>query len=266
MSPNDKTKSGKRKNLFKDGFAFSRRIHWPQVKRAVDRIQEIFPKELSVALFHSVTTEGIEVWKEFYREDVLEVGKAAKSGKLSLKSLFSGQMGAVNPMQFRPSKLKAMASDAKSPLLNFLNQLSSDLSEQKNSQDKATYILKVGTLFASSAFSLTAALRVATFGLAKNKLGRYPWIPSIGLVLGASILARLLDHASVHMEDDSKDRELAQFLKANFEILAFGGSLGILEIPDFVANPGDDPALRALQQLISELMGPVAIPKLIGES
>jgi hypothetical protein len=257
MSPNDEPKSRKSKYP---------RIHWTQVKRAFGRVQGALPKDLGLALFHSLSAEGKEILNEFYQNDVLEIGKAGRSGNLSTKSLFKGQLGSLNPMRFRPSKLKAIATDAKSPLLSFFNQLGSDLAELKSPQDRAIYLIKVSTIFATTAFSLTTALRVATFGLAKNKFGKYPWIPSLGLVLGASALARLLDHASAHLEPGSKDQELAHFLKANLEIMAFGGSLGILDIPDFVNNPGSDPSLIAVQKLINQLMGASnQEPKLITE-
>ena len=213
------------------------------------------PKDLGMALFYSASAEGKDIWKEFYDRDVLEVGKAARGGRMNLRGLFSGSLGALNPMQFRPSKLKSIADDTKMPLLNFLDLVGRDLEKQKTKAEKLSYVLKVGTLFVTSAVSFTAGLRVATLGLAPNKLGKRPWIPSLGLVLGASALARLLDHAVQHLEADSEDRELANFLKANFEIFAYGGSLGVLEVPSFVSDPGDDASLRAVRQLIRELVG-----------
>lgn len=246
MSPDDKTKPWQSQKWSQMKFRIRRGLHWTQVKRGWDQLQASLPRDLGQAIFQSLALEGKDLIQEIYKGDLLAIGQAAKNGDLSPNAFLNGRLSA-----FHPNYLK---NKSPSPIGKFFNQMSSDLSNCPSAQDKAGYLVKVLLLFASAGIGATTAINVATFSFGTRKASGRPWIPSLGLVVGSSVLARLLDHSIEHIPESSKDRALADFLKANFEIIAFGGSLGILEIPDFVNQAVSDPVLNNVKAFIHEMM------------
>lgn len=246
MSPDQKPKSGQSQNWFqivklrlRDSL-----LHWPQVKLAADYLQASLPRDLGIALKNSMLHGSRDLFQDVYQNDLKNLGSAAQSGGLSWRN-------------FTPDStlIQGLRHEGMGHLARFWGILQSDLAERQTPQQKALYVLKVASLFASAGIGISAGANVAALSLGSFKrLRTRPWFASLSLVIASTLIARLLTQALAQLPEESPDRPLADFLRANFEIIAFGGSLGTLDIPSFVRESAVDPTLDHLGEWLREVM------------